>query len=70
MAQVRVRKKHQITIPARIAESTNIKPSDMLEASYNNGVVTLSPVSRNIRKQSAMAYAGIAQGVWGETKKV
>jgi AbrB family looped-hinge helix DNA binding protein len=67
MAQVRVRNKHQITIPARIAESANIKPDDMLEVSYNNGVVTLIPVARKKRKESAMAYAGIAQGIWGET---
>ena len=67
MAQVRVRNKHQITIPARIAESANIKPDDMLEVAYNNGVVTLIPVSRKKRKESAMAYAGIAQGIWGKT---
>ena len=67
MAQVRVRNKHQITIPARIAESANIKPDDMLEVAYNNGVVTLIPVSRKKRKESAMAYAGIARGIWGNT---
>jgi AbrB family looped-hinge helix DNA binding protein len=67
MAQVRVRNKHQITIPARIAESANIKPDDMLEVAYNNGVVTLIPVSRKKRKESAMAYAGIARGIWGKT---
>ncbi len=67
MAQVRVRNKHQITIPARIAESANIKPDDMLEVSYSNGVVTLIPVARKKRKESAMAYAGIARGIWGET---
>lgn len=67
MAQVRVRNKHQITIPARIAESANIKQDDMLDVAYNNGVVTLIPVSRKKRKESAMAYAGIAQGIWGKT---
>lgn len=66
MTQVRVRKKHQITLPARIAESANIKMDDMLEVAYNNGVVTLIPVSRKKRKESALAYAGIAHGVWGK----
>jgi bifunctional DNA-binding transcriptional regulator/antitoxin component of YhaV-PrlF toxin-antitoxin module len=65
MAQIRVRKKHQITLPIRIAESANIKLDDMLEVTYNNGVVTLIPVSRKNRKESAMSYAGIARGVWG-----
>ncbi|TLU57768.1 MAG: AbrB/MazE/SpoVT family DNA-binding domain-containing protein, partial [Chlorobium sp.] len=63
----RVRNKHQITIPARIAESANIKPNDMLDVTYKNGVITLIPMSRNKRKESAMAYAGIARGVWGNT---
>jgi AbrB family looped-hinge helix DNA binding protein len=67
MSQVRVRNKHQITLPARIAEAANIKPDDMLEVSYCNGVVTLVPVSRKNRKESAMAYAGIARGIWGDT---
>ena len=67
MSQVRVRLKHQITIPTRIAEAANIKPNDMLEVAYANGVVTLVPVSRKARKESAMAYAGIARGLWGHT---
>ncbi|TPW18519.1 MAG: AbrB family transcriptional regulator [Halothiobacillaceae bacterium] len=67
MSQVRVRLKHQITIPARIAEAADIKPNDMLEVTYANGVVTLVPVNRKQRKKSAMAYAGIARGLWGQT---
>ena len=67
MTQVRVRNKHQITIPARIAESANIKPDDLLEAAYHNGVVTLIPISRKKQKESVMNYAGIAQGTWGKT---
>ena len=43
MSQVRVRLKHQITIPTRIAEAAHIKPNDMLEVAYANGVVTLVP---------------------------
>jgi len=67
MSQVRVRLKHQITIPSRIAEAAHIKPNDMLEVAYTNGVVTLVPVSRKERKGSAMTYAGIARGLWGQT---
>jgi len=67
MTQVRVRNKHQITIPARIAESANIKPDDMLDVIYTNGVVTLIPVSSKKPTESAMAYAGIARGMWGKT---
>ena len=67
MSQVRVRLKHQITIPIRIAEAAQIKPDDILEVAYANGIVTLVPVNRKKRSQSAMAYAGIARGLWGQT---
>ncbi|NTW68749.1 MAG: AbrB/MazE/SpoVT family DNA-binding domain-containing protein [Chlorobiaceae bacterium] len=67
MEQIRVRKRLQITIPWRIAELAHIKPDDMLEVSFNNGVVTLIPVSRKIRNDSPMTYAGIARGIWGKT---
>jgi AbrB family looped-hinge helix DNA binding protein len=67
MAKVRVRQKNQITIPLRIAEAANIKPDDMLEISYVNGVVTLIPHGKQERKRSVMDYSGIARGVWGDT---
>ncbi len=67
MTQVRVRPKHQITIPTRIAEAAHIKPDDVLDVSYANGVVTLIPANRKERKESVMAYAGIAHGIWGQT---
>jgi AbrB family looped-hinge helix DNA binding protein len=67
MSQVRVRLKHQITIPIRIAEAAHIKPDDMLEVAYANGIITLVPVNRMARKESVMGYAGIARGIWGKT---
>jgi AbrB family looped-hinge helix DNA binding protein len=67
MAQVRIRNKNQITIPARIAESANIKPDDLLEITCKNGVITLVPASRPQKRQSVLSYAGIARGTWGET---
>ena len=63
--QVRVRKKHQVTLPDRIDESANIKLDDILEVAYNNGAVTMIPVSRKNRTESAMTYAGIARCIWG-----
>ena len=67
MSQVRVRPKHQITLPSRIVAAAHLKPDDVLEVAYANGVVTLMPVSRKKGKVSAMAYAGIARGIWGQT---
>ena len=67
MPRARVRLKHQITIPAAIAEAAQIKPDDMLEVRYANGIVTLTPVTRKTRQTSLMSYAGIARGLWGES---
>ncbi len=67
MSQVRIRHKHQITLPSRIVAAAHLKPDDVLEVAYANGVVTLVPVSRKERKGSVMAYAGIARGIWGQT---
>ncbi|NTU96606.1 MAG: AbrB/MazE/SpoVT family DNA-binding domain-containing protein [Chlorobiaceae bacterium] len=67
MSKIRVRKKNQITIPLRIAEQAGIKPDDILEISSSAGIVTLVPVGRKGKKRSALDYAGIARGVWGDT---
>jgi AbrB family looped-hinge helix DNA binding protein len=67
MSHVRVRNKNQIAIPARIAESANIRPDDLLEITTNNGVITLTPATRAQKRQSALTCAGIARGTWGET---
>jgi AbrB family looped-hinge helix DNA binding protein len=67
MAQVRVRNKNQITIPARIAESANIRPDDLLEITCKNGVITLAPATRAQKRKSVLSYAGIAHGAWRET---
>lgn len=46
MQKIRVRQKNQITIPLLIAEEADIKPDDVLEITYMNGVVTLVPAGR------------------------
>jgi AbrB family looped-hinge helix DNA binding protein len=66
MSQVRVRPKHQITIPANIARDAGIKTDDLLEVSYAHGVVTLKPAGRDSRGKALMDYAGIGRGAWGQ----
>lgn len=67
MSQVRVRQKHQITLPANIVQDAHIIPNDTLEVAFVNGVITLTPPKRQAQKNSVMAFAGIAKGVWGKT---
>ncbi len=67
MPHVRVRAKHQITIPSGIAQAAHIKLDDVLDIAYANGIITLVSQKRRQRKESVMSYAGIARGLWGNT---
>ena len=67
MSTVRVRPKHQITLPVSIVNQAGIHQDDLLEASYANGVITLVPKTRQSRKGDIMDYAGIAHDVYGKT---
>ena len=67
MSQVRVRQKHQITLPSNIVRDAHITPNDTLEVAFVNGIITLTPKKRQAQKNSMMAFAGVAKGVWGET---
>ena len=67
MPEVRVRQKHQITLPSSIVLEAHIVPNDTLEIALVNGVITLTPTKRQERKDSVMSYAGIARGLWGRT---
>lgn len=67
MSTVRVRPKHQITLPASIVSQAGIHQDDLLEAKYVNGVITLIPKARQARQDDIMGYAGIARDVYGKT---
>ncbi|MDP1620315.1 AbrB/MazE/SpoVT family DNA-binding domain-containing protein [Sulfuriferula sp.] len=67
MSTVRVRPKHQITLPVSIVNQAGIHQDDLLEASYANGVIMLVPKARQARKGDIMDYAGIAYTVYGKT---
>lgn len=67
MSTVRVRPKHQITLPASIVSQAGIHQDDLLEARYVNGVITLVPQTRQLRQGNIMDYAGIARDVYGKT---
>jgi AbrB family looped-hinge helix DNA binding protein len=67
MSLVRVRPKRQITIPANIAREAGIKPDDLLEVKFANGVVTLQLAGSQRNGRTLMDYAGIARGAWGRS---
>jgi bifunctional DNA-binding transcriptional regulator/antitoxin component of YhaV-PrlF toxin-antitoxin module len=68
LPQIRMRSKHQFTLPARIARQANIQPNDHLTVAFANGRIILSPVqSRTVAKDDVMSYAGMFSGAWGST---
>jgi AbrB family looped-hinge helix DNA binding protein len=57
MLEVRVRQKHQITLPASIVQEAHIAPNDTLEIALVNGVIILTPTKRKERKDSVILCA-------------
>lgn len=67
MNQIRMRPKHQVTLPASIVREANIKPDDMLSVVYLNGSIVITPQPRNAKAASLMSFAGIGRGLWGQS---
>jgi hypothetical protein len=69
MPEIRMRPKHQVTLPANIVRQAKLAPDDRLEVTYTNGVIVLTPCSKSSSapKFDLMAYAGIGKGMWGNT---
>ncbi len=63
-AEVRLRKKNQLTLPEPIAERLGVGPGDRLisEVDDETGAVSVRPLLRS--------YAGILNGVYGTPEEV
>ena len=67
MPEIRLRPKHQVTLPASLVRRANIQLDDKLTASYANGSIILTPNASGKTPTDIMAFAGIANGLWGST---
>ena len=67
MLQVKLRTKHQLTLPISIVREANIAENDSMEASYRNGVITLVVQKTERKKASLMDYVGSTGGLYGKT---
>jgi bifunctional DNA-binding transcriptional regulator/antitoxin component of YhaV-PrlF toxin-antitoxin module len=65
MPVVKIRPKGQITIPSEILQAWHVEFNEQVNVNLVNGVVMLTPIKKN--KASIMSYAGIAQGLWGDS---
>lgn len=67
MPEVRVRPKHQITLPVSIVRAAGIALDDRLKVSYANGSIILTPHASGEKSADLMNFAGIGRGLWGAT---
>ena len=69
MAEIRMRPKHQLTLPAHIVRQAKLATDDKLDVRYSNGVIVLTPrlAASDGQTFDLMAYAGIGKGMWGNT---
>ena len=67
MQEIRMRPKHQVTLPASLVRQANIKLDDKLSVSLVNGSIILTPSAPSANPTDIMAFAGIADGFWGNT---
>ncbi len=69
MPDIRVRPKHQVTLPASIVREAKLVTDDRLHVAYVNGNIVLTPHKHAQQKDDLMSYAGIFRGAWGKTAK-
>ena len=68
MSVIRMRSKNQFTLPASLVRASGIQIDDKLSVSLVNGSIVITPISPKHQGLSdVMAFAGIAQGVWGDS---
>lgn len=69
MPEIRMRPKHQVTLPASIVRQAAIKADDRLAVEFINGAIIITPVSTQPAAPSddVMSFAGIGHGLWGAT---
>jgi bifunctional DNA-binding transcriptional regulator/antitoxin component of YhaV-PrlF toxin-antitoxin module len=67
MPEIRMRPKHQVTLPASIVRAANLQLDDKLEVSYINGNIIIAPKKINPQPSDVMAFAGVGSGLWGAT---
>lgn len=69
MLEIRMRRKHQITLPASIVRAAKIEPDDRLTVTFINGAIIIkaSEPAAGIPQDDVMSYAGLGRGLWGDT---
>jgi bifunctional DNA-binding transcriptional regulator/antitoxin component of YhaV-PrlF toxin-antitoxin module len=65
---VRVRDKHQITLPMSIVRAAHIRQNDRFSVDYKNGaIIFISETQKPTKRKSIMDFVGITEGLYGNT---
>lgn len=67
MPEIRMRPKHQITLPASVVRQAKLKPDDRLTVTFINGSIIITPIHDAKDQDDIMSFAGIGHGLWGNT---
>lgn len=67
MPEIRMRPKHQVTLPASVVRAANLQPDDRLMVTYVNGNIIITPKKNETQADDVMQFAGIGRGLWGKT---
>jgi hypothetical protein len=69
ISEIRIRPKHQLTLPAHIVRQAQLQSDDRMTVVFINGNIVLTPQKKQAAQgeDDIMAYAGIGRGVWGDT---
>ena len=68
MPEIRMRAKNQFTLPASLVRESGIEVDDKLSVALVNGSIVITPMGpKHKGLNDIMSFAGIAQGVWGDS---
>lgn len=69
MPEIKMRPKHQITLPASVVRAASLETDDRMQVEYLNGVIVITPRNANAVNVDALSFAGIGKGLWGDTPR-
>ena len=67
MPEIRMRPKHQVTLPVSIVREAGLETDDKLTVCFINGSIVLTPQRLTQQQDDVLSYAGIFSGAWGNT---
>lgn len=67
MLEIRMRPKHQVTLPASVVRAAKLQVDDRMSVVFVNGSIIITPTALVENPPDLMAFAGIGRGLWGET---